>query len=76
MAAWRRRAHEAETRLREMETAAPSPSANGAADPRTVALEQENAELRARLSAAGERTKALVEKLQFLRQQRGAGAQP
>lgn len=79
MAAWRRRAHEAEARLGKAEArlkevgergAVESPvSPDGAASPRMAELERENQELRQRLEAARERTKQLLERLRFLRQQ-------
>ena len=62
MAGWRRRAHEAEARLK----AAPPVPAGRA---NSAALEKENRELRERLDAARTRTKQLLEKLRFLRQQ-------
>jgi hypothetical protein len=62
MAGWRRRAHEAEARLK----AAPPVPAGRA---NSAALEKENRELRERLDAAKTRTKQLLEKLRFLRQQ-------
>ena len=61
MAGWRRRAQEAEAKLK----AAPTPSGKANA----AALERENRELRERLEAARLRTKQLLEKLRFLRQQ-------
>ncbi|HEY2897263.1 MAG TPA: hypothetical protein VGJ12_09010 [Gemmatimonadaceae bacterium] len=62
MAGWRRRAHEAEARLK---SAPPVPAGRANA----AALEKENRELRERLDAAKARTKQLLEKLRFLRQQ-------
>ena len=61
MAGWRRRAQEAEARIK----AVPATSGRANAD----ALEKENRELKERLEAARIRTKQLVEKLRFLRQQ-------
>ena len=61
MASWRRRAHEAEAKLK-----APAPSGGRQA---SAALERENRELRERLDAARIRTKQLMGKLRFLRQQ-------
>jgi predicted nucleic acid-binding Zn-ribbon protein len=60
MAGWRRRAQEAEAKLKS----APAGSGKGSA-----ALERENRELKERLEAARVRTKQLLEKLRFLRQQ-------
>jgi predicted nucleic acid-binding Zn-ribbon protein len=62
MAGWRRRAHEAEAKLK---SAPPVPTSRANA----AALEKENRELRERLDAAKARTKQLLEKLRFLRQQ-------
>ena len=62
MAGWRRRAQEAEARLK---AAPPAPTGRVNA----AALEKENRELRERLDAAKTRTKQLLEKLRFLRQQ-------
>lgn len=86
VAAFRRRAIAAESRVRELEAgaavqaAAPvgpaGASAGPPADPDTVArLERENAELRERLGQAAERTRQLLDRARFLRQQQGeAGA--
>ncbi len=67
MAGWRRRAQEAEARLK---AAPPVPAGRANA----AALEKENRELRERLDAAKARTKQLLEKLRFLRQQQEAEA--
>ena len=67
MAGWRRRAQEAEARLK---AAPPVPAGRVNA----AALEKENRELRERLDAAKARTKQLLEKLRFLRQQQEAEA--
>ena len=82
VAAFRRRAIAAESRVRDLEAAAPvhavppTGSAGGAvapaADPDAVArLERENAELRERLGQAAERTRQLLDRARFLRQQQG-----
>jgi predicted RNase H-like nuclease (RuvC/YqgF family) len=67
MAGWRRRAHEAEAKLK---SAPPAPAGRVNA----AALERENRELRERLDAAKARTKQLLEKLRFLRQQQESEA--
>ena len=73
MAAWRRRAHEAEARLKEL---TPVPSAGAPVMPERVReLEQENRELRQRLETARQRTKQLVDRMRFLRQQHELGAE-
>jgi len=87
VAAFRRRAIAAEARARELEAqvaqvahAAPAPAGEteGEAppDPEAIArLERENAELRERLAQAAERTRQLLDRARFLRQQQGeAGA--
>jgi hypothetical protein len=61
MAGWRRRAHEAEAKVKA------APVSGGKASAAT--LEKENRELREKLEAARVRTKQLLEKLRFLRQQ-------
>ncbi len=83
MAAWRRRAHEAEARTRELEArlardgagelrAPPEPGGGGGVN---ADLVRENQELRMRLEAARQRTKLLLERLRFLRQQHELGAE-
>jgi hypothetical protein len=67
MAGWRRRAQEAEARLKATPPV-PAGRVNAAS------LEKENRELRERLDAAKARTKQLLEKLRFLRQQQEAEA--
>ncbi|MDQ2930452.1 MAG: hypothetical protein M3Y05_06480 [Gemmatimonadota bacterium] len=66
MAGWRRRAQEAEAKVK----ATPAPGGKASA----AALEKENRDLRERLEAARLRTKQLLEKLRFLRQQQEAEA--
>jgi len=66
MAAWRRRAHEAEARLKEV---APGALKHLGTGPGIDALEAENKDLRHRLDAAKKRTKQLLEQVRFLRQQ-------
>jgi hypothetical protein len=70
MAAWRRRAQTAEARVKELETAGtPAKGSRHAAS-----LEKENAELRARLDAAKDRVRHLLDRTRFLRQQGEKGA--
>jgi predicted nucleic acid-binding Zn-ribbon protein len=66
MAGWRRRAQEAEAKLKAV------PATGGRAN--AAALERENRELRERLEAARARTKQLLDKLRFLRQQQESEA--
>jgi len=67
LAGFRRRAQQAEARLRQIAAGAAAPDAN--AEERVAALEAENAQLRARLAAASERTRTILEQVRFLRQQ-------
>ena len=67
MAAWRRRAQEAEAKLKVV------PATGGKAS--AAALDRETRDLRERLEAARVRTKKLLEKLRFLRQQQETEAQ-
>src|SRR6476659_3519082 len=66
LAAFRKRAHVAETRLKEIEA---SPTADMFSVERNSKLEAENADLRARLESSTARTKTLLERMRFLRQQ-------
>ena len=73
-AGFRRRAIQAESRAKELdERLAAVTAGRPVADPGTVArlaaLEAENAELRDRLGQAAERTRQLLERTRFLRQQ-------
>ena len=83
LAFFRRRALDAERRLRELTAHAPPVSAGAVpapafiADPaqsadlrtRVAALESENGDLRDRLAEAAERTRALADRVRFVRQQ-------
>jgi hypothetical protein len=71
LAGFRRRALVAESRLRELEAEDRTPDATEqlALDERVTALEHENAVLRARLDAATERTRQMLERVRFIRQQ-------
>jgi predicted RNase H-like nuclease (RuvC/YqgF family) len=68
---FRKRALQAETRLKQFESAAsggkPSPE-------KLAALERENRDLRERLAQATERTSAMVERIRFLREQASTSA--
>lgn len=72
LAGFRRRALQAETRLKEMDRVA---SSGGVSSARVVALEKENRQLRERLEAATTRVRAVLERVRFVRQQHG-GAGP
>lgn len=86
LAGFRRRALAAESRLRELDAQAP-PSGNGAGAPdaatasspataaRVAELERENAMLRARLESAADRTRRMLERVRFLRQQHAAAGE-
>jgi hypothetical protein len=63
LASFRRRALSAEARVKEIE------SVTGGDPSATAALQRENAELRARLDAASARTRQLLERVHFVRQQ-------
>ena len=71
LAGFRRRALLAESRLREMESEdrAPEVTQQRALDERVTELEHENAVLRARLESATERTRQMLERVRFIRQQ-------
>ena len=73
LAMLRRRAQQAETRLRTLEARA----AHGDlfAGERVDQLERENTELRARLTAATERTRQLLDRVHFIRQQHERGGE-
>lgn len=66
LSGFRKRALQAETRVKQFEAAAgsgkPSPE-------KLAALERENRDLKARLAKATERTQAMVERVRFLREQ-------
>ena len=72
---FRRRALDAERRLREtpVSSAAVVAVAPAATAARVAELERENEELRARLADASARTRQMVERVRFLRQQQEQG---
>lgn len=67
LAAFRRRALTAETKLRQYESS--TRSGDLFAEQRAAQLEKENADLRARLTVATEQMKAILAQVRFLRQQ-------
>ena len=71
LAGFRRRALLAESRLKEFESEerAPDMTQQVALDERVTELEHENAVLRARLESATERTRQMLERVRFIRQQ-------
>ena len=72
LASFRKRALVAETRVKELEAATDGAPVSSAA---MAKLEKENAALRARLEKAAARTRDMLERVRFLRQQHGQGAQ-
>jgi hypothetical protein len=67
LATFRRRALQAEGRLKTYESA--TKSGDLFAEQRAALLERENADLRARLAFATERARGVLEQVRFLRQQ-------
>ena len=65
LASFRKRALQAEGRLRQLDTAGAAPRLVE----RLNELERENVELNRRMDAARERTRQMLERLRFLRQQ-------
>jgi hypothetical protein len=72
LATFRRRAHQAEARLKALGTTG---AGDGAAEERVAALEAENARLRGRLEQATDRTRAMLDRVRFLRQQHVLGGE-
>lgn len=70
LAAFRKRAHAAEARLKALGANAPG---DATAEERVSALEGENARLRARLEEAAGKTRAMLDRARFLRQQHVLG---
>ena len=68
---FRRRALRAEARLRQLD----GEGGRLSAVERAAELERENAQLRARLEAAADRTRQMLERVRFLRQQGERGAE-
>jgi len=69
LAAFRKRAIQAEATLRGYENAKATRSGELFAEQRVVELERENADLRARLEFATEQTRSILAQVRFLRQQ-------
>ncbi|MEX2181645.1 MAG: hypothetical protein WD771_06350 [Gemmatimonadaceae bacterium] len=70
LSVFRKRAHAAETRLKALGA---SPAGDASAEERLAALQDENARLRERLSQASERTRTMIDRVRFLRQQHVLG---
>jgi hypothetical protein len=75
LAQFRRRAQVAELRVRALEDAVQN-GGDSASLERLRTVEVENADLRARVSYATERTRQLVARVHFLRQQQGRPVAP
>jgi len=75
LATLRRRAHQAEARLKAIGSGT-GIVGDVAAEERVSALEAENARLRARLEQASTRTRAMLDRVRFLRQQHVLGGEP
>lgn len=73
LSTFRKRAQAAEARLKALGA---SPAGDASAEERLAALEAENARLRARMDEAGERTRAMLDRVRFLRQQHTLGGAP
>lgn len=69
LATFRRRAQQAEARIKSLDKAGSGTSL--ASLERIQELERENAELRRRLEAATDRTRQMLDRVRFLRQQQG-----
>ena len=67
LAAFRQRAQAAEARLKAIATSGGGGDAR--AEERVALLEKENAVLKARLESSAERTRAMLDRVRFLRQQ-------
>lgn len=74
LAAFRRRALRAEARLRELETPA-GEQGDATAGERIADLERENESLRARVDGARTRTRLILDRVHFLRQQTEIGGE-
>lgn len=72
LATFRKRAHAAEARLKNLGAGA----SDASAEERVAALEAENERLRARLAQATQRTQAMLDRVRFLRQQHVLGGEP
>ncbi len=70
LATFRKRAQLAESRLKALGA---SPAGDASAEERVAALQAENAKLRARLATAGDRTRVMLDRVRFLRQQHALG---
>lgn len=73
LATFRRRAQQAESRIKSLDKAGSGTSL--ASLERIQELERQNADLRKRLEAATDRTRQMLDRVRFLRQQQGREAE-
>ena len=81
LSSFRRRALHAEAQVKALEAerqasrpaAGPTGEVEPPKDPRVIELERENAELRRRLESATSRTRQVLDRVRFLRQQQAHG---
>lgn len=73
LATFRKRAQAAEARLKALGA---TPAGDATAEERLAALEAENARLRDRLEEAAGKTRAMLDRARFLRQQHVLGGEP
>jgi len=74
LAAFRKRALAAEARLKAIATKGGGAGGGTAAEERVTHLEEENRRLQSRLDDASERTRKMLERVRFLRQQHAGEA--
>ena len=72
LSTFRKRAHAAEARLKALGA---TPAGDATAEERLATLEAENAKLRERLEDAAEKTRAMLDRARFLRQQHVIGGE-
>jgi predicted RNase H-like nuclease (RuvC/YqgF family) len=73
LSTFRKRAQAAESRLKALGA---TPAGDATAEERLATLEAENERLRARLAEAAEKTRAMLDRARFLRQQHVLGGEP
>jgi predicted nucleic acid-binding Zn-ribbon protein len=73
LSVFRKRAQAAEARLKALGA---TPAGDATAEERVSALEAENGKLRARLDEAAGKTRAMLDRARFLRQQHVLGGEP
>ena len=74
LARFRKRAITAESRVKQLETSGGSAGGDLFTGDRIASLESENRELRERLDAASQRTRTMLDRVRFLRQQTDNGS--